>query len=151
MRRILLLTFGFLSMVSVANAQAFVGSISPNRCVFVPFDGEGTFTGIVTTNNRRNSLYQVLCEPGGDTCWAYSFNKGDGGTALTMGLTRADWEWWICAWDDNKGKTKYQAVALFTKVLILRENRAVGDELPECAPPPAIQRFIDKLGAAGRT
>ena len=91
--------------------KAFSGRLQPDFCHVRDFSGGGTFNGAVTHNHKFNDIFQILCEPGGATCWAWSFNTGNGGTVLAAGLTDLSWEWWICAWDTNGGRTKYQAIA----------------------------------------
>lgn len=91
---------------------AHSGTLKPNFCHFWSFTAGGPFNGAVTHSSRKNDMYQILCEAGGETCWSWSFNMGNGGTILTAGLTAGnDWEWWVCAWETNSGKTKYQAIA----------------------------------------
>ena len=94
-----------------SGAAAHKGALQPDFCHVWSFSGGGTFNAAVTHSHKKNDMYQIVCEPGGEICWAFSFNTGNGGTMLTAGLTDSDWEWWVCAWADNAGKTKYQAFA----------------------------------------
>lgn len=114
LRRVLLtLTiFLFAAPILASAGPAHSGSLKPDFCHVWSFTAGGPFNGAVTHNSRKNDMYQILCAAGGDTCWAWSFNTGNGGTILNAGLTAGnDWEWWVCAWASNAGKTKYQAIA----------------------------------------
>jgi hypothetical protein len=120
-----------------ASAPAHRGTLLPDTCHVREFEGGGSFTAAVTHSHRSNDVYQIVCEPGGDVCWAFSFNIGNGGTTLTTGLTDDLWEWWVCAWADNSGRTKYQAIASGPGVDVGRVGARFG-----------TPRLVD-LGAAG--
>ncbi len=105
-----------------SGAAAHRGALNPDFCHVWSFSGGGTFNGAVTHSHKRNDMYQIVCEPGGETCWAFSFNTGNGGTMLSAGVTDDDWEWWVCAWADNSGKTKYQAIAELPGIDLARKS-----------------------------
>ncbi len=107
------LALGILTIhpLGASAGPALAGNLNPGRCHVWSFFGGGTFDAAVTHSHRRNDVYMIVCDPGGEICWAFSFNTGAGGVTLTTGLPTDSWEWWVCAWDDNVGKTKYQAIA----------------------------------------
>ncbi len=132
-----------------SGAAAHKGALKPNFCHVWSFDGGGTFNAAVTHSHKKNDMYQIVCEPGGDVCWAFSFNTGNGGTMLTAGLTEGDWEWWVCAWADNSGKTKYQAFAEVPGADLARvsglSNEPAEVDLGSEAAPAGVRRQALRL------
>lgn len=143
----------FTAAPTFGSAPAHSGTLRPDFCHVWEFSGGGTFNAAVTHSHRQNDIYQIVCEPGGEVCWAFSFNIGNGGTVLTTGLVDDFWEWWVCAWADNQGKTKYQAIASLPGFDLgrrgsLGEPREV--DLQAADAPAAVLELSDRMTRQGR-
>ena len=139
-----------LAVPMLASAQAaHSGALKPDFCHVRSFSSlVGTVDAAVTHSSKKNDIYQTICEPGGDTCWAWSFNVGNGGTQLTAGLAAGDWEWWICAYAGNKGKTKYQGIFSMPGANTARSagvSEPMEVDLSSAEAPANIKAMVDRI------
>ena len=148
-RVFLALTIFVLAAPILASANpAHAATLKPNFCVFFSFTGGGQFTGAVTHTSKKNDVYQILCEPGGQTCWAWAFNTGSGGTIVSTGLTARPWEWWVCAWSTNSGKTKAQMIGRIAGNDLLaagRSSEPVEVDLSSPDAPAGVRDMAKRL------
>lgn len=150
-RTLLVLGIILIAVPTLASAAAaHSGTLKPNFCHVRTFNGGGTWNSAVTHTHKNNDVYQIICEPGSETCWAWSFNTGNGGTILTAGLTSNPWEWLVCTWATNKGKTKYQGNASLPGADTVRLGEFLSDpvelDLGAASTPAGLKDLVHRLG-----
>lgn len=93
-----------LLLPSLAEAQVRAGRLDNDTCLvsdFISFD-DVVMTAVATHDSGSGDVYQAICDD--EDCWGFSINRGSAINVLTTGLTPAEYEWFVCAWNGSVRK-----------------------------------------------
>ncbi len=114
---------------------------------FLSFD-DVVMTAVATHDSGSGDLYQAICDD--EDCWGFSINRGPHINVMTTGLTPAEYEWFVCAWNGSVKKVVANltgGAALFARArpdaVEARRVRLDSEEVPE-----RLRRYAGRLARA---